>query len=387
MPASCSEPLLWVCQACSLPLETTEWEKHRRSCPVCHQTAGSWRCGKCSAPFDSPLLSDFHPCKAEVPPFRPGVAAREEVPASNLPSFRFLFFGATILGIILLGGPLLWKVFQGEKEVAPKVTEQKAIAPIPVAPTIQVFVDRYRAALLSQAPEGILSFFSAFGRSSMVYFYGTRMSVEDLAKSLITSAGTDPVTVHRVDVGEIDSIISPRDRCQAYIVSLVLDLETKSQRRQKGVRLYVLERTSGNFSILAENNIMSMEPTESAREFAGQITRALVRQEPDSLILLYPGFDSKKPVRYYEKERLTAWIYADLVESKIHDPLKVKRAAIRSLSDLITSPQGDDYYNLRIDLTFQPLSSPLERKKVLAVLFEQRSGGGFQVFLEENYTP
>lgn len=213
------------------------------------------------------------------------------------------------------------------------------------------------------------------------------MSVEDLAKSLITSAGTDPVTVHQVDVGEIYSIISPRDRCQAYIVSLVLDLETKSQRRQKGVRLYVLEPTSGNFSILAENNIMSMEPTESAREFAGQITRALVRQEPDNLILLYPGFDSTKNVRYYEKDRTTSWIYADLIESKIHDPLKVRRASIQSFSDLITSQQGDDYFNLRIDLTFQPLSSPLERKKVLAVLFEQRSGGGFQVFFEENYTP
>ena len=76
-----------------------------------------------------------------------------------------------------------------------------------------------------------------------------------------------------------------------------------------------------------------------------------------------------------------------MTETNIRDPLEVQRASILSKSDLITSADGRNYYNLRVSLTFRTLSSPAWRKKEIAILFEKQGSSDFQIFLEENVTP
>jgi len=253
--------------------------------------------------------------------------------------------------------------------------------------TIQTFMDSYRQALVRQDPSLMLRHFPAHGNGTLVLYYGKRMTAESLAQTLTASSQTEPVIIRSAETKRLMPVSSTQYRCQAYIATLSLDLETKTQKRQKEVRLYVLEPQPGRFAILSENNVPLIEPTTQAEDFAKKISRALVRQEPDFLISLYPSLLSGTKVRYYEKDRDSIWIYADMIETSIMDPLEVQRASILSKSDLITSADGHSYYNLRIELTFRTLSSPAWRKKEIAILFEKQGSSDFQIFLEENVSP
>jgi hypothetical protein len=213
------------------------------------------------------------------------------------------------------------------------------------------------------------------------------MSVEALGETLSASAATGPVTIHGVNMQNLLSIDSPRYRCPAHILTLGLDVETKTQRRMKEIRLYVLEPEPGKFAILAENNVPAPPPPGQAREFAKRVSQALLAQQPDLLVSLYPDLFSGAKIRYYENERKITWIYADLVESRIAEPLEVQRASVLSCSDLITSPEGHEYYNLRIGLVFRTDAAETWRKKELVILFARQGNENFEVFLEENAIP
>ena len=385
---ACTESILWNCQRCGNPFQYEEWESAGRECPVCHQTFGRWKCGKCHELFQEPSISESHPCKAAK--FLPNfdlTAFFKSIPWSRYMSRRFvMIIGGALVGLIVLLA-ILRKETTTQTQPPPSSLGQSRDVPKSGTPTIQTFMDSYRQALVRQDPSLMLRHFPAHGNGTLVLYYGKRMTVESLAQTMNASSQTDPVIIRSAETQKLISVSSPQYRCQAYVATLSLDLETKTQKRQKEVRLYVLEPQPGSFAILSENNVPPTEPTTQAEDFAKRISRALVRQEPDFLISLYPSLLSGTKVRYYEKDRDSIWIYADMTETNIRDPLEVQRASILSKSDLITSADGRSYYNLRVGLTFRTLSSPAWRKKEIAILFEKQGSSEFQIFLEENVTP
>lgn len=301
-------------------------------------------------------------------------------------SRRFvMIIGGTLVGLIVLLA-ILRRDSATETQPPPSSVGQSPIEPKSGTLTVQSFVDSYRQALIRQDSALMLRHFPAYGNGALVLYYGKRMTVESLAQTMTASSQTDPVIIRSAETQKLIPVSSPQGRCQAYIATLSLDLETKTQKRQKEVRLYVLEQQPGRFAILSENNVPLIEPTTQAEDFAKKISRALVRQEPDFLISLYPSLLSGTKVRYYEKDRDSIWIYADMTETSIMDPLEVQRASILSKSDLITSAEGHSYYNIRIGLTFRTLSSSAWRKKEIVILFENQGSNDFQIFLEENVT-
>ena len=309
------------------------------------------------------------------------------IPWERYMSRRFvMIIGGALVGLIVLQA-ILRKETATQAQPSSSSARQSHNEPKTGTRTIHSFVDSYRQALIRQDPSLMLRHFPEHGNGTLVLYYGKRMTVESLAQTMTASSQTDPVIIRSAKTERLIPLSSPQYRCQAYIATLSLDLETKTQKRQKEVRLYVLEPQPGSFFVLSENNVPLTEPTTQAEDFAKRISRALVRQEPDFLISLYPSLLSGTKVRYYEKDRDSIWIYADMTETNIRDPLEVQRASILSKSDLITSADGRNYYNLRVSLTFRTLSSPAWRKKEIAILFEKQGSGDFQIFLEENLTP
>lgn len=385
---ACTESILWNCQRCGNPFQFEEWESAGRECPVCHQTVGRWKCGKCHELFQEPSISESHPCKsAKILPNSDLTIFFKFIPWKRYMSRRFvMIIGGALVGLIVLLA-ILRNETATQAQPSPSTVRQSPNELKTGTRTIQSFVDSYRQALIRQDPSLMLRHFPAYGNGTLVLYYGKRMTVESLAQTMNASSQTDPVIIRSAETERLIPVSSPQNRCQAYIATLSLDLETKTQKRQKEVRLYVLEPQPGSFFILSENNVPLTEPTTQAEDFAKRISRALVRQEPDFLISLYPSLLSGTKVRYYEKDRDSIWIYADMTETNIRDPLEVQRASILSKSDLITSADGRSYYNLRVGLTFRTLSSPAWRKKEIAILFEKQGSSDFQIFLEENLTP
>lgn len=121
-PLTCTEPLIWACQACGHSFHAEEWQEQGRVCPACSAPRGNWHCGKCHAVFSQPFLGTEHPCLAQatsgqtvrlvskshgVSPRRPKTKAStppllEKVPANKPQSSRSIY-GWPALFILLVG--------------------------------------------------------------------------------------------------------------------------------------------------------------------------------------------------------------------------------------------------------------------------------------------
>jgi len=63
---TCSEPLVWTCKACGHAFKEKEWIEAGRSCPVCENKAGHWKCSLCQGEFVQPSLGNEHPCRKTI---------------------------------------------------------------------------------------------------------------------------------------------------------------------------------------------------------------------------------------------------------------------------------------------------------------------------------
>ena len=128
MSQTCSEPLVWTCKACGHAFKEKEWIEAGRSCPVCENKAGHWKCSLCQSDFRQPSLGKEHACLKRISP------AISTKPAQNLiwrkyaKQIGFASF-AVVLGLCLFW----WKRSGGQEELsmkhhaespAPKITEQ-----------------------------------------------------------------------------------------------------------------------------------------------------------------------------------------------------------------------------------------------------------------------
>jgi len=292
-----------------------------------------------------------------------------------------------VLVVGILGLALLSPVQKQNSVVLPEASSQAAQPTKPPATNIRSFIDGYREALIRQSPDAMLRYFSGWRHERMVLYYGKRITEEDFIRTLRASADSDPIKVHRVTAEEILLVSSPRLNCKGYIATLTLDLETQTQRRMKDIRLYILEPEPGRFFIVAENNVQRLDPEQEPESFAEEFSRSLVRQEPDNLIRLYPELTSSRKVSYYGKERASTWIYADLIESRLEDPLQVKKAALLSKPVPTDSSDGSDAYDAAISLTFRTRSAETWREKSLAIRLEKQAAGSFQIIRENNLSP
>jgi len=125
---TCSEPLVWTCKACGHAFQEKEWMEAGRSCPVCENKAGHWKCSLCQSDFRQPSLGKEHACLKRISP------AISTKPAQNLiwrkyaKQIGFASF-AVALGLCFFW----WKRSGGQEESsvkhhaespAPKITEQ-----------------------------------------------------------------------------------------------------------------------------------------------------------------------------------------------------------------------------------------------------------------------
>jgi len=125
---TCSEPLVWTCKACGHAFKEKEWIEAGRSCPVCENKAGHWRCSLCQGDFRQPSLGKEHDCLKSISPAistKPveGLIWRKYAKQIGFASF------AVVLGLCLFwwkrsGGQEQSPVKHHAESPTPKIAEQ-----------------------------------------------------------------------------------------------------------------------------------------------------------------------------------------------------------------------------------------------------------------------
>jgi len=125
---TCSEPLVWTCKACGHAFKEKEWIEAGRSCPVCENKAGHWKCSLCQRDFRQPSLGKEHTCLKINSPAISTKLGLHLIWSKYAKHIRFASF-AFVLGLCFVW----WKRSGGEEESsvkhhdespAPIITEQ-----------------------------------------------------------------------------------------------------------------------------------------------------------------------------------------------------------------------------------------------------------------------
>jgi len=249
---TCTEPLLWNCRRCGNSFHFEEWESAGRECPVCHQPAGAWKCGKCSEPFAEPGLSETHPCKASNPPPPPGSVPNLSLPLSWPKLAKWAGAGISIL--VVLG--FLISRFSGphsDSSEDPTSREQDRETPAssglnldPVVP----FFRKYSDAVKSQNAKRMIPFFS---QTRPIFYYGKMLTRDQLGELLQNEHATSPIMVDELVLVGFMKQADPEGRPFD-----VVEFELRFQRQDgtvgaKKVQIAALEE-AGKLAIFYEGN-------------------------------------------------------------------------------------------------------------------------------------
>lgn len=249
---TCTEPLLWNCQRCGNPFQYEEWESAGRGCPVCHQSVGGWKCGKCAEPFAEPGLSETHPCKAKSPPPPPRSGPNLTLP---LPWPKLAKWAAAGMGILVVLGFLISR-FGGtppnssDNPANPqRDNETPASSGLNLDPIIPFF-RKYSDAVKSQNARRMIPFFS---ETRPIFYYGKMLTRDQLAELLQNEHSTSPIMVDELVLVGYMKQADPEGRPFD-----VVEFELRFQRQDgtvgaKKVQIAALEE-AGKLAIFYEGN-------------------------------------------------------------------------------------------------------------------------------------
>jgi len=249
---ACTESILWNCQRCGNPFQYEEWESAGRECPVCHQTFGRWKCGKCSEPFEEPGLSETHPCKAKTQSAPPSPNPNLSLP---IPLPKLAKLAGASLGVLLVIGFMVSRFSGGSPDLSDKLASQQPERETPASSGLNLdpvvpFFKKYSDAVKSQNAKRMIPFFA---QTRQIFYYGKTLNRDQLAELLQRENSSSPIIVDELVLVGYMKQADPQGRPFD-----VVEFELRFQRQDgtvgaKKVQIAALEE-AGKLAIFYEGN-------------------------------------------------------------------------------------------------------------------------------------